>query len=130
MDLLTFEKVKVYFLKYIVFLIPAMIIASKGFSDLWIAGQKQPYLALTLLMLSIVTALMLLTMASVFFYLSHRQFWIPPGKLILLITGMKLFFDYSLGNTLGYLELGMAVEMWLLWGVMACRKKHRRTEQF
>ncbi len=130
MDLLTLEKVRMYFLKYIVFLIPAMIIASKGFSDLWIAGQKQPYLALILLMLSIVTALMLLTMASVFFYLSYRQFWIPPGKLILLITGMKLFFDYSLGNTLGYLELGMAVEMWLFWGVMACRKNRRRSEQF
>lgn len=129
MNLITLKNTKKLFLKYILFLVPAMLLASKGFTDLWISGQKQPYIALTLLMLSVVSALMFLTLASVFLYLSHRQFWIPPGKLILLITGMKLYFDFSLGNTVGLMGLAVAVEMWLFWGIMACRKNRRMQEQ-
>ncbi len=109
-------------LKYIVFMIPAMIVSAKGFADLWLYGLRQPYYALTLLVLSIVTALMLLTLASAFFFLARREFWIPPGRLIVLATGMKLYFDVSLGTTVGLTGVVSSLGLWLLWGILAYRK--------
>lgn len=116
-------------LKYIVFMAPAMLIAAKGFADLWLSGREQPYIALTLLVLAAVSALMLLTMASAFLYLSQQQSWIPPGKLILLTTGMKLYFDVSLGTTVGLLGMAASLGLWGVWGFLAYRHSRRQLER-
>lgn len=107
--------------KYLLFLVPAMLLAAKGFADLWISAYAQPWIALTLLMMANVIALMILTLASAAIYLMKRSFWFPPGKLFVLITGMALYFDYSLGRTFGVTELAVPLTVWLLWGIVAYR---------
>lgn len=99
-----------------------MAVAAKGFADIWVYGLLQPYYALTLLVLSFITALLLLTMASAFFFLARRQFWIPPLRLIVLTAGMKLFFDASLGTTVGLAGLAVSLGLWGLWGFLAYRE--------
>lgn len=116
------QTIRMLLLRYAVFMLPAMIVAAKGFADLWLYGLRQPYYALTLLVISIVTALMLLTLASAFFFLARREFWIPPGRLIVLATGMKLYFDVSLGTTIGLTGIVSSLGLWLLWGILAYRK--------
>lgn len=118
----SYQKIKQFLLKYILFLLPAMAIAAKGFADLWVHGLLQPYYALTLLVLSFVTALLQLTMASAFIFLARRQFWIPPLRLIVLTAGMKLFFDASLGTTVGLAGLAASLGLWGLWGFLAYRE--------
>lgn len=120
--------IKSIVLTYIVFMIPAMLIAAKGFSDLWLSGQQQPYIALTLLVLAIMSALVALTLASVFLYLLNRQFWVPPAKLLLIAAGMKLYFDVSLGKTVGMWGLVAALGLWGLWGVLAYKKNRGMLE--
>lgn len=117
---------KQFVIKYILFMAPAMFLAAKGFADLWISGQRQPYIALTLLLLAVVTALMLVTLASALLLLSRRHAWIPPGPLILIITGMKLFFDISLGTTVGIAPGLVATSiLWFTWASLAYRQYRR-----
>lgn len=125
----TLERIRALFTQYILFMIPAMLLAAKGYADLWIAAQRQPYIALSLLMLSLVAALMLLTLASALHLLARRNFWTPPGKLIVLVAGMKLFFDCSLGTTLGLVWIVLPLGLWFLWGALAYRKVLQQTEQ-
>ncbi len=122
------QEMKQLFFRCVGFMLPAMLIAAKGFADLWIASGEQPYLAWTLLLVSVVTALLYLTIASAMVYLSTRQFWMPPAKLILMITGMILYFDFSLGRTLGLIGLAAPVGLWFLWGILAYRKKRNALE--
>lgn len=128
MDTAVWRKLKELFLNCIVFMMPAMLIAAKGFSDLWLSGRQQPYIALTLLVLAFMSALVVLTLASVFLYLLNRQFWVPPVKLLLLVAGMKLYFDVSLGKTVGMWGLAAALGLWGLWGVLAYRKNRGMLE--
>ncbi len=114
---------KEMFRKYLLFMVPAMLIAAKGFADLWISGSDQPWLALTVLALANVMALMDLTLVSAAVYLLKRSFWIPPCRLIVLITGMELYFRHSLGRTSGVRELAVPVAVWLLWSVLAYRSR-------
>lgn len=123
------ENLKKILMQYIVFMLPAMLISAKGFADIWVTGQQQPYTAATLLLLSTVMALLFLTMASAFLFISHRQFWIPPGKLILLTTGMILYFDFSLGKTIGLAGLAAPVALWAFWGLMAYHKNRSALER-
>lgn len=102
-------------------MVPAMLLAAKGFADLWITGHSQPWIALTLLMLANVIALMVLTLVSAVVYLMKRSCWFPPGKLIVLLTGIALYLDYSMGRTFGVMELVVPVVIWLLWGILAYR---------
>lgn len=115
--------------KYLLFLVPAMMIAAKGFADLWVSGQSQPWTALTLLALANVMALMALTMVSAAVYLLRRSFWMPPCRLVVLITGMELYFGYSLGRTFGIKELAVPAAVWLLWGIAAYRHTHSSLER-
>lgn len=109
--------------KYLLFMVPAMLIAAKGFADLWVSGSGQPWMALTMLALANMMALVDLTLVSAAVYLFKRSFWIPPCKLIVLITGMELYFRHSLGRTYGVRELAVPVAVWLLWSVLAYRSR-------
>lgn len=114
--------------KRLLFMGPAMGLAALGFSDLWLAGRAQPYIAGALLLISLTLAAALLTACSAGLYLLRGTRWLPSPRLVVLVTGLQLYFDHSLGTHFGVRELAIPLGLWCLWGVLAHRELRRAPE--
>ncbi len=114
--------------KLLLFMGPAMGLAALGFSDLWLAGRTQPYIAAALLLIALTLAMALVTACSAGLYLLRGTRWVPSPKLVVLATGLQLYFDHSLGTHFGAPELAIPLGLWCLWGVLAHRELRRAPE--